>query len=161
MKLKLQDCANIADIMSGIAIVITLIFLILGVRENTEITRASAYDRNMDSLNSVRALLVSEPTMAENFQVVDRGEWKSLPADEQLRVRVLLEMFFAVYEKAYFAKKYGQIGESEWTRFQRQICIFDSRIARNDGLTEWMQIVVTAEFFDYIRESCKPAKGAG
>lgn len=159
MKLKLQDCANVADIFSGVAIVITLIFLILGVWENNEITRAGAYDRNMDSLNTVRALLVTDPTMAENFQAVDRGEWETLSENEQLRVRVLIEMFFGVYEKTYFAKKYGQIGESEWTRFQRQICIFNARAARNEGLTEWIRVVTTAEFFDYIQETCPPVEG--
>ena len=41
MKQKLSEWASIAEIVSGIAVVITLVFLIFGIRENTEVTRAA------------------------------------------------------------------------------------------------------------------------
>jgi hypothetical protein len=154
MKLKLQDYANLADIVSGAAIVITLIFLILGVRENTIITRAGTYDRNIDSLIDVKALLAVDPGLAENYMAVDRGEWADLSPDEQFRIRVVFEMFFGVYEKTYFARKYGHIGESEWTRFQRQVCIHYGRVSRNPGMADTMRIVMTDEFFAYVTNTC-------
>jgi len=161
MKLKLQDYSNIADIVAGVAIVITLIFLIIEVRENTEITRAGAYERNMQSLNDVRVVLANDPRMAANYLAVDRGEWATLPPDDNLRIRAWFEMLFGVYEKTYFAKKYGLIGESEWGRFQRQVCIQRDRVASNEGMTEWMQIVMTEEFFDYMTKTCPPVVGRG
>lgn len=52
--MKLSGWASIAEIISGTAVLITLVFLVFGIRENTEITRAAAYDRNIDSLNQWR-----------------------------------------------------------------------------------------------------------
>lgn len=68
MSRKLSDWANAAQIVSGIAVVVTLLFLILGIRENTAITRATAYDRNMDSLNYVRNVLVTDPETLDAWQ---------------------------------------------------------------------------------------------
>jgi len=160
MKLKLQGWGNIADIISGAAIVITLIFLILEVRENTEVSRVGAYDRNMDSLNSVRAVVTSDAKMADNYLAVDRGQWAELSPDENLRIRVFFEMLFGVYEKTYFAKKFGHIGESEWERFERHVCLQRKRVSGNEGLLEAMQVVMTEEFFDYMNEKCTSKKAA-
>jgi hypothetical protein len=154
MKLKLQDWSHVADIVSGIAILFTLIFLIVEVRENTDIVRAGAYDRNLDSLNDVKAILAENPQLAKNYQAVDRGEWGDLSADDQFQIRVVFEMFFGVYEKTYFAKKYGHLGDSEWGRIQRQVCLHYDRVSRNVDMISGMQIVMTDEFFDYVVESC-------
>ncbi|MEX0644259.1 MAG: hypothetical protein WD076_03055 [Parvularculaceae bacterium] len=154
MKLKLQDCASIADIVSGLAIVVTLIFLIFGVRESTIITRAGAYDRNIDSLIDVKAMLAADPQLAENYMAVDRGEWAELSPQEQFRIRVVFEMFFGVYEKTYFANKYGYIRESEWGRFRRQVCIHYGRVSRNSGMADAMRIVMTDDFFAYVTNTC-------
>jgi hypothetical protein len=51
---KLSEWASVAEVVSGVAIVVTLVFLAVGIRENTEITRAAAYDRNIESLNQWR-----------------------------------------------------------------------------------------------------------
>jgi hypothetical protein len=49
--MKLSDWAGIAEIFSGIAVVVTLVFLIIGIRENTEVTRAATYADLLDGLN--------------------------------------------------------------------------------------------------------------
>ena len=121
---------------------------------NTEITRAGAYDRNMDSLNSVRAVAVSDAKIVENYLAVDRGEWVDLPPTEKVRIQTYFEMMFGVYEKTYFARKYGHIGDSEWTRFGRFLCLHRNRVALNEGMTEAMRLVMTVEFYDYMIDQC-------
>ena len=154
MKLNLQDWSNVADVVSGVAIILTLIFLIVEVRENTDIVRAGAYDRNLDSLNDVKGILAVNPQLAANYQAVDRGEWNDLSADDQFQIRVVFEMFFGVYEKTYFAKKYGHLGDTEWNRIHRQVCLHYDRVSRNADMILGMQIVMTDEFFDYVLETC-------
>ena len=51
MNQKLSDWASIAEIVSGVAVVITLIFLIVGIRENTNVVRASAFSDNLSAFN--------------------------------------------------------------------------------------------------------------
>ena len=48
---KLEKLALIAELVSSIVVVVTLVFLLIGVRENSEMARASAYERNIDSSN--------------------------------------------------------------------------------------------------------------
>jgi hypothetical protein len=60
MAVKLSDWANVAEVVSGVAVVITLIFLILSIRENTEITRAAAYDTFAETPAALRLVISDE-----------------------------------------------------------------------------------------------------
>jgi len=48
--MKLKECALLAEVMSAIAVVVTLIFLLFEVRANSDLIRASTFDRNIQSV---------------------------------------------------------------------------------------------------------------
>ena len=60
MNQKLSDWASIAEIISGIAVVVTLIFLIAGIRENTAVLRGSSYSNTLESLNQLQASIMAD-----------------------------------------------------------------------------------------------------
>ena len=64
MNQKLSNWASIAEIIAAIGVIVTLIFLIVGIRENTEITRVTAFDRNMESVNQWRLEMAKDPELA-------------------------------------------------------------------------------------------------
>ena len=51
MKRQLSSWASGAEIISSIAVVVTLVFLVIGIRENTAITRASVYATSIEGIN--------------------------------------------------------------------------------------------------------------
>ena len=62
---------------------------------------------------------------------------------------------FGVYEKAYYAFQYGHIGQSEWSRFDQQICIqYDHMVKGPPLLVESLRRASTEEFLDYIEATC-------
>ena len=66
MNQKLADWASIAEIISGIAVVVTLIVLIVEVRDNTEVLRVSAYNDN----ERFRGLGISGLRQRSNMAIV-------------------------------------------------------------------------------------------
>jgi hypothetical protein len=122
MNQKFSDWASIAEIVSGIAVVVTLIFLIAGIRENTAITRAVAYDSQMNSLNEWRRNLSQDEELSHLYRLFNDGEAAELSEDEAFRLFLVLNEQWGIYEKSYYANKYGILGPSEWGRFERQIC---------------------------------------
>jgi len=58
-----------------------------------------------------------------------------------------------VYEKAWFAFRYGIIGESEWSRFERLICVNSSSL-RSNGLEQAVRPQLTREFIGYVDGNC-------
>ena len=153
MNQKLSDWASIAEIVSGAAVVVTLVFLVSGIRDNAAVTRASMYDRNMDALISVRDRIASDPELARIWQIY--GSQQSLDevlGPQRMQLSLLIVNLFGVYEKAYFSRQYGVIGDSEWTRFAENICIQWERPPAD--IRETLLRTLTDEFAEHIATLC-------
>ncbi len=155
MNRKLSDWASTAEIVSGVAVVVTLIFLILGIRENTAVTRAAAFDRNIDSINQISIALAQDEELSRLFQYYQEEhlDIDELSNQEWFRVRAIVRSVLRIYETAYYSKKYGTLGSSEWSRFERQICRHRGRM----DTARWNDVesVLTDEFASYVEESCR------
>jgi hypothetical protein len=162
--MKLSDWASIAEIASGVAVVVTLIFLIVGIRENTAITRASAFDRNMESVNQFRLEIAKDPELTRIWQ--SQRELLSLNWVEQpqgsngidsTRAILLSGTLWGIYEKSYYAHQYGLIGTDEWARFELQMC---SRM-KDLGSEIWDRLAretLSPQFTEYARVLCSNSR---
>ena len=159
MNKKLSHLASIAEIVSGIAVVVTLIMLIAGIRENTAITRAVAYDSQMDSLNEWRQNLSQDEQLSRLYQRFVDGGVAELTEDEQYRLFLVLNQLWGVYENAYYANRYGILGPSEWGRFERQICATRGNMEANLSISRrtWASSrqLLTDEFADFVESQCE------
>ena len=152
---KLADWVPLAEIVSGIAVVISLVFLALGIKENTEITRADVYDRNVESLNAWRMHLSSSAELTRLYQALLFDEAEDLSLDEQYRLLLVVNQLWGIYEKSYYANQYGTLGDSEWTRFNRQTCLLRSRMQQfRDELQDNAVGLLTEEFVSHVDETC-------
>lgn len=153
MNQKLSDWASIADVVSGIAVVATLVFLIIGIRENTEVTRAAAYEGLISSLNDFTQMIVEDDALAAIWQSYQAGNAAELNPDERFRLLLVLRMVWRTYEAAYYSNEYGTLGESEWERFYRQQCAELTRTAPADW--DFVRAVLTLEFADDVDVRCR------
>jgi hypothetical protein len=154
MALKLSDWADIAGILSGVAVVITLVFLVIGIRENTAVTRASMYERSVDRLIDLRNQTLNDPDIARLFQAFLDGRSDAVDGIDLIRLRQLVLNQAQVYEQAYFARQYGVLGDAEWRRFERQICAAYPRARRFPDIFAAMSVVMTEEFMTFMETHC-------
>jgi hypothetical protein len=152
--MKLEKWGVIAEIVSGVAVVITLVVLIVGVRENTAITRVSVYGDLLDAIGEIDRLTIADPELDRLISTLFEGSTETLTESQRRRVRTYLNALFKNYERAYFSREYGVIGDAEWERFERVICGNFRRgkqvgadFARDGGF-------LTSPFREYIATSC-------
>lgn len=153
--MKLEKWALVADVVGAIAIVLSLVFVGFQIRSSTQVSRSVAYERNIDSLNEWRLELIGDPELTSLLGTFTGalGE-NATPAEvRELRLNLLLNVIFGVYEKSYFAAKFGVMGADEWARFQDQACLNRSR-AMNRGLWEAMERLLTMEFASFLESQC-------
>jgi predicted Zn-dependent protease len=153
--MKLSDWASIAEILSGIAVVITLVFLIVGIRDNTEATRAASYERTIDSMNEWRMWLSSDDELREAYNAWFRGDGDQLSAELLGRVGWATNVLWAIYEKTYYANQYGTMGRSEWDRTERNVCVVYGLMDDNMR-SQMVGQRSSSEFAQYVRETCRP-----
>jgi len=154
MKLKLSDWAGFAEIFSGIAVVITLVLLILGIRENTAITRVAVCDRLIAEIGSVNRDALLNAEVDRIVSALFSRNIEDLDERDRSRLGNYVLYLFRVYERAYFSEQYGILGDAEWERFSRQICLqLDNAAAV--GVEMMSHAALTEEFRGYMAVTCQ------
>ena len=153
MNQKLSNWASVAEIASGIAVIVTLIILILGVRQNTESVRASAYADNSNSLNQFQTQVLTDPDALRVWNAFVSQDMENLDELDRQRRTLMVLTLFRVYENAYLFERRGFLGNDEWERFERNICFWFERVKPTQSLVA-LRDTMTTGFFDYVSESC-------
>jgi len=146
MKEKLQEYALIAEITSGIAIVVTLIILVFELQRNTVAIERATFNEITQSIIEWRRDLALDADVRETMRRYQARE--ELSPDQKAILGGLGRNLYTNLERAFWAREYNQIGESEWARFQSSIC--------GNVVTFWDDSVpqyYTREFVEYVR-SC-------
>jgi len=139
--------------VSSLAVVVTLVFLIADLRENTEITRAASYDRNLESLVQIRMQTAQDEDLSALFRHYWEGSTRELDSDDRFRLWIVVSAIWGVLEKAYIANEYGTMGPAEWERFATQICGSRARVTDD---ADWanLETLLSEDFRNYIAENC-------
>ena len=149
-KERIRDWAHVAEIISGVAVLITLIFLILEIRGNSDLIRANTFNRSIESLIDYRMQIASNE---ESLRAMTE-HW-GIDNPDLLRRQLLVVNLWSIYEKTYFSQQYGLVGPAEWERFESRICGY---VSQEDGLKFWSENVanfMTDEFRDYVTSYCE------
>lgn len=100
MKEKLQEYALIAEIIGGIAIVCSLIFVGVQIRQNSEISEVNAYQDLISQITLMNSMRVQDPGFADLFWRFDHGE-EPRNSIERARLEAFLYMVFRHGDLAY------------------------------------------------------------
>lgn len=150
----------IAEIVGGVAVIVTLIFLVIETRENTNAIHAQMYQTLMSELNERRESVASSPETAELRILVAEGGFESLEPVQQVQFINSRAALWGVYESAYFARERGVLGDSEWSRFSSSICgnyqySNNMNIWASGGRSGNVSQSLTSEFRTYIEHTCE------
>ena len=155
---QLQKWALGAEIMSAVAVVVTIGFLALQMMDNTDALRAQMYHELIRDIND-RRLWISRPEyIAINRKLVE-GDWESLTYQEQVDFATAAGMLWSIYESAYFANRRGVLGPSEFARFQAGFC---HRFSRDQQLWNMrrppgrpLSEMLSLEFVEQVEATCQ------
>lgn len=121
MKEKLQEYALIAEVIGGIAVIVTLVFLVMETRENTNAIQAQTYQSLTSELNASRRSERVTHILQLRGKLANSG-MESLSELEWTELMFWHESKWGVYESAFYAYRRGILGDDEWMRFESAIC---------------------------------------
>ena len=151
MKLvKLEKWALGAEIASGVAVVITLALLIVEIRSSTKATRVATYENISSDLSSFDIAIARDPDLARLFW--ERHEGSDLNEVDAGRRFMLNRAAARSFETAYFAFVNGSLEQTQWERFERNMCGL-WRIASPEEQSAYANNL-TDEFVSYVDVQC-------
>ena len=127
----LDALGNIGDFLGGIGVVVTLIYLAVQIRQNTDQLRSDAKQRELSSLDEMnRALLAWQSEVVDSAEVADlwrRGiaGQEQLRGDDRLRFEYHGASIIQIWQGNFF--RYLETGDSDnWGSNELHIRMFMS-----------------------------------
>jgi hypothetical protein len=138
-------------LVANLGVIAGLVFVGYEVQQNTNIAKASAYRENIQDIAAWRELLISDAEVARLWAIYVREGFEALDDTDQSRIFAMAYNVMGSYENAYFARRYGIIGDEEWMRFQAGAC----RHYRTAVKNEFPLRFTTPGFREFLDENCK------
>jgi len=138
-------------LVANLGVIAGLVFLGYEVRQNTNIAMASAYRDNIQDIAEWRELFISDAEVARLYATYSSEGLRALGDTDQGRIIAMVNNVMGVYENAYFARRYGIIGDEEWLRFQAGACIHYQKAVENKLSLRF----TTPGFRGFLDENCK------
>ena len=114
MKQKLQEYALIAEIVGGIAIVTSLLFVGLQINQNHEMMRAQTRNDISMALTPILSNLTNNQDLVDLLFAANEG--KHLSDAEMYRIYTHTELIFRYWENAHYQYRQNLYDESEFSR---------------------------------------------
>ena len=138
--MSIQEWAAIAEIIGAVAVVASLVYLAVQIRQNThelsmtlKSTELSAFERNVDAGNRIREIFILNPDVSELF-ARGKNSYTDLDSRDQIRFGMLLSNVFSAFQGAYIRQlTYGSDPE-DFAGSERSL---DSYVGCS-GVREWI-----------------------
>ncbi len=105
--MTIQDWGAIGELVGGVAVIVTLIYLAFQIRQNTrqfsrsvEATQLAAFERNVESSSHIRELLLLHPDLIA-LLLKGYDSYKELDTSEKVRFGMLLRNMFSAGQGVY------------------------------------------------------------
>lgn len=122
----------IGEIIGAAAVVLSLAYLAVQVRQNTRSVRAASFHGITDSFNHLNGLLASDASLAQVFR---RGlqDLSSLDPDERIRFDFLVLGAFRIFETLFYQSRQGTGEQVLWRAEEGTM----RALLSNPGLRDW------------------------
>ena len=114
--MDLQYLANVSEIIGSVVVILSLVYVAVQIRQNTESQRMENYSRGLDRLAAMQSMLSQDSEMSLLFS---RGAVDSSKLTPQERVRFTWAIYEALgaFEFKFHASRNHAIPEEVWTRW--------------------------------------------
>ena len=152
MKLKLSDWASVAEIASGVAVIITLVILIVGINENTAATRASMTAISHTGLGDFERTVLADPDLRRIYSAYILDETADMDEQDQRTLAILLANLFRTIDTTYTLQTYDFLGDEMWAPFVPILCQHYDLALKSDNA--WVLATVSKGLAAFIESTC-------
>jgi hypothetical protein len=113
----------VGELAGASAVLITLIYLAVQIRQNTATVATATYESVMTGFNDINVVVASHPALAS---LLDRGCQKpnTLNAEETVQFNFLLRCYANQWWKLFKLHERGSLPVAEWGVFAREAAQF-------------------------------------
>ena len=148
--MTLSDLANIAEIVGGVAVVVSLVYLAIQVRQNTYSVRSASLQANTALWSSMLSNLAN-PGLVEAYAAGLTGR-KDISPLQYTQFFLLCRGLFVAFEDQHYQFRHGILDEETYRGYERAIS--EQLLAFRGFRIWWAQSknVFSQEFVKHVDE---------
>ena len=118
--MTLEDLGNIGEAVSGIAVIVTIVYLAIQIRQNTKAVRTAAFQQVVDSFAEFSASLSHD---RELVQIVINGnrDYDALNELDRGRYDLAMRSFLRRSENVFFQSEQGTLQAETWAGIRESL----------------------------------------
>ena len=153
--MNLQVIVALAQIVSALAVLLTLVVLIISIRQNTRSQKALVVDSLAAAITSINVPAMESPVLGSALSKAT-ADWSSASREERIIAHFFLFSFFKLLENAWYQQKTGVLDQAQWVGWEKLL----RKCYHNNGVRRvWWparQHVYSPEFQKFLSETMPP-----
>ena len=118
--MNLQTFVALAEIISALAVTLTLIAVIVSVRQNTRSQKALAVESLAAAITAINLPGMESPALGSALAKA-MADWKSASRQERMIAHFFLFSFFKLLENAWYQKNAGTLDQAQWVGWEMML----------------------------------------
>jgi len=154
--MTLSDFASIGSLASGIAVLVSLIFIGLQVMQNTRAIRAQIHQNITDGWIGIGAIIADHGRSFAEGLAADEKSFAAMPDEDKLVFMSSIFALFKHYENMFLQYKEGFIRGEDWNAWVGHMFMY----WRMPGVQMWWKArreAFSPDFRRFIETSQQPA----
>jgi len=146
--MTLESLGNLGEFISSIAVLISLVYLAIQIKKNTETERTSTYQSIVSDFGNMNQSMASDPDLTFLY-VKAMEDFAALDAAEKARISQTFYMTFRYFENMYYQHRRGYLEAELWVGWQRLMLTYFAR----PGFQTWWKArreVFSEPFADFL-----------
>jgi hypothetical protein len=158
--MNLDRLVALAQIVNAVAVIITLLFLIVSIRQNTRSQKALAVDSLAAAIAAINVPAMSSPALGSAVSHAV-NDWASATRDERIVAHYFLFSYFKLSENAWYQQQSGILEAAQWAGWEKNV----RKLYHGKGVREvWWPArrhTYSAEFQAYLAATVAPDEIGG
>ncbi len=127
--MTLNDLGNLGEFVSGVAVVVSIIYLAAQVRQNTRSLQTSAARAAVDTIHRLNQVLIQNKEAAELFVAGTRepDAFQGFDEADKLRFDSLAQSLLLLYQDLFFAASASLVSPDLWEPQERRMMDYLTR----------------------------------
>ncbi len=153
--MNLQIFVAVAEIVSALAVVLTLVVLIISIRQNTKSQKAVVVDSLAAAITSINVPAMESPFLGSALSRATE-DWPSASREERIVAHYFLFSLFKLLENAWYQQRAGILDPVHWLGWESLL----RKYYHSEGVRQvWWpsrRHAYSPEFQDFLSESKPP-----
>ncbi|MEX0644652.1 MAG: hypothetical protein WD076_05035 [Parvularculaceae bacterium] len=158
--MSLEAFAAVAEIVNALAVTLTLIVLIVSIRQNTKAQRVVAVESITAAITAINVPAMESPALGNALASALR-DWNAASRDERILAHYFLFSFFKLCEQAWYQQKSQALDAGQWAGWENSLLRFYHSPGAATGWWPGRRFAYSPAFREFLAKSEPPATTAG